>query len=381
MTISNQHQQESLSSFRLPPYPYDLLDKIKNLAKQKFGSVIDLSIGTPGDPPPASVVQALNDPSTLRGYPASKGSESFRFAASKWMSNSFNVEIAPSDIGACIGTKEFVASVPQWLRLANPSKDTILFPSLSYPTYAMGATLGGCRAVPIGIDSNWRLDLGSISKQDIERSLAIWVNSPGNPAGQVEDLESIVKWAQANDIPVFSDECYSEFSWTTHPKTALSYGTKGVVSVHSVSKRSNLAGVRAGFYAGDPELVNYLVEVRKHGGLMVPGPVQNWARIALLDQQHVNHQRDLYIERLKMFSALLDSYGTSGPLPEGGIYLWKKIPSRFASSWDFVEQFALDTGALVSPGDLYGQDGQGYVRVAMVQSMQLLDLVAQRIGS
>src|SRR5688500_4002590 len=303
--------------FTPPPYPYDRLEPMKAKAEAHDGGVVDLSIGTPNDPPPKLVLDALATSNSERGYPASIGTPAFRDAACGWMSRRLGVDVAASDVAACVGTKEFVASVPQYLRLRTPERDTVLYPAISYPTYEMGAILAGCRAVAVPVDDRWQLDLSAISDEDAARALVLWVNTPGNPAGQLDDLGAAAAWGRAHGVPVASDECYVEFTWSDEPRSILQHGSDGVLAVHSLSKRSNLAGVRAGFYAGDPELVHYLSEVRKHVGLMVPGPVQAAAAVALGDQAHVDEQRGRYRERLERMREILRSVDVFAPMPEG----------------------------------------------------------------
>jgi aspartate/methionine/tyrosine aminotransferase len=180
---------------------------------------------------------------------------------------------------------------------------------------------------------------------------------------------------------VFSDECYAEFTWDGPPRSVLQHGLEGVVAVHSLSKRSNLAGVRVGFYAGDAELVEFLRAVRQHAGLMVPGPAQAAGVAALSDDAHVEVQRARYLERLAFLADVLGGYGCPAPLPEGGFYLWVPVPpARWADAWAMAEALAVDGGLLVSPGDLYGTAGAGHVRVAAVQPMERLALVGERLG-
>jgi aspartate/methionine/tyrosine aminotransferase len=181
-------------------------------------------------------------------------------------------------------------------------------------------------------------------------------------------------------VPVFSDECYAEFTWAGPPHTVLEHGFDGVVAVHSLSKRSNLAGVRVGFYAGDPELVEFLRSVRRHAGLMVPGPAQAAGTVALSDDSHVVAQRVRYHQRLTFVAGVLEEAGLPVVLPEGGFYLWVPVPAeRWPDAWSMAEDLARRGGILVSPGDLYGPDGAGHVRVAVVQPMERLELVAQRL--
>jgi aspartate/methionine/tyrosine aminotransferase len=179
-------------------------------------------------------------------------------------------------------------------------------------------------------------------------------------------------------VPVLSDECYAEFTWDGPPRTILEHGLDGVLAVHSLSKRSNLAGLRVGFYAGDRELVHYLAEVRKHAGFMVPGPVQAAAIVALDDDAHVDEQRRRYLERLTFFADVLRAEGAKVDLPGGSFYLWAATAD--GDAWAFTRDLAARGGVLVSPGDLYGPGGAGYVRVAMVQPMDRLRLVAERLA-
>ena len=368
-----------MTAFQPPVYPYERLSGARQKAEAAEGGMVDLSIGTPCDPPPPAVVETLATSGTERGYPRSVGSDGYRRAAAAWMARRLGVEVDPAHVFACVGAKEFVASLPRWLRLRSPDRDTVLFPAVSYPSYEMGATLAGCRPVAVPLDEAWRLDLDAIDEADAGRALALWVNAPGNPAGQLDDLGAAAVWGRAHGVPVFSDECYVEFTWDGPPRTVLEHGLDGVVALHSLSKRSNLAGLRAGFYAGDPQLVRYLSEVRKHAGLLVPGPVQAASALALDDDDHVVRQRLVYAERLECFIDVLSHVGADVGRPAGGFYLWAAVPG--GDAWGFTERLASEGGCLVSPGDLYGGAGASHVRVALVQPLERLELVARRLGA
>jgi succinyldiaminopimelate transaminase len=371
-------------TFRLPPYPYDRLAGLAKVAEAHVGGMVDCSIGTPYDPPLPAVLEALATSGTERGYPASAGSPALRDAAAAWLMRRFGLPaLDPSAVAACVGTKEFVASVPHLLRLRIPDKDTVLYPAVSYPSYAMGAELAGCRAVPVPSAPGrlGGLDLGAIEPDDAARALLLWSNSPSNPTGGLGDLGAEAVWGRSQGVPVFSDECYAAFTWDGPPRSVLQQGSEGVVAVHSLSKRSNLAGVRVGFYAGDPELVEFLRAVRQHAGLMVPGPAQAAAVAALADEGHVEAQRARYRERLAFLAGVLGGYGCPVALPEGGFYLWVPVPAgRWSDAWVMAEALAADGGILVSPGDLYGEGGAGHVRVAVVQPMERLALVGERLA-
>jgi succinyldiaminopimelate transaminase len=367
-----------LRGFQPPPYPYDRLNDLRALGAGHDGGLVDLSIGTPYDPPPAEVVAALATSNAERGYPASIGSLAYREAAAAWMARRFGVSVPVTAVAACVGTKELVAGLPHLLRLRTPDRDTVLYPAVAYPSYEMGAILAGCRAVSVPVDDKWRLDLSQVDEADAERTLCLWVNTPGNPAGNLDDLQGAAAWGRARGIPVLSDECYAEFTWDGLPHSILESGLDGVLAVHSLSKRSNLAGVRAGFYAGDPDLVHYLAEVRKHAGMMPPGPVQAAAVVALNDDVHVDDQRNRYEERLRYFAAVLSGVGVDVDLPGGSFYLWAPAPD--GDAWALTRRLAADGGILVSPGEFYGPAGAGHVRIAMVQPLERLRLVAERLG-
>jgi aspartate/methionine/tyrosine aminotransferase len=400
------------TGFEPPPYPYDRLNALKSRAEHRFtvgtgagpGGVgrdglglVDCSIGTPCDPPPPAVLEAMATSGTERGYPTSPGSGAYRRAAAEWMERRFGVAVDPdTEVAACVGTKEFVASTAQYLRLRTPGRDTVLYPAVYYPTYAMGALLGGCRAVPVDEVDGGGLDLASVDPDDIDRALLLWANTPSNPTGARTDLDEVAGWGRRHRIPILSDECYAEFTWDGPPATVLSSGVDGVVAVHSLSKRSNLAGVRAGFYAGDPDLVGFLLDVRRHAGLMVAGPVQAGAVVAYADDAHVDEQRRRYRERLAFLGRVLTEAGVPATMPAGGFYLWVPVPPAFAGdaagaasgsgsgsgsgAWALAEALAMEGGVLTSPGDLYGPGGAGHVRVASVQPMDRLEVVARRLA-
>jgi aspartate/methionine/tyrosine aminotransferase len=178
---------------------------------------------------------------------------------------------------------------------------------------------------------------------------------------------------------VASDECYSEFTWTSAPTSILQHARDGVLAVHSISKRSNLAGIRAGFYAGDPAIVAYLRLVRQHAGCMVPGPVQAAVAAAYGDDEHVKIQRERYLGRLETLSKALSATGIEAPVPEGSFYLWCRRPGL--NGWELAAEIAELSGMLVSPGDLYGEAGGEFVRIAVVQPDERIALAADRLSS
>jgi aspartate/methionine/tyrosine aminotransferase len=380
------------AGFVVPDYPYDRLDGARDAAAKLPGGLVDLSIGTPTDPPPLAAVEVLaravagpDDTGAVRGYPPSIGTIELRQAVQQWLKNTLQTDVPLDAIAACVGTKEFVAGVPAWCRLRNPERDTVLYPAVAYPTYAMGAILAGLRAVPVPVDDAWRLDLAAVSAEDAARALLLWVNTPGNPAGGLDDLAAAARWGRDRGILVFSDECYVDYTWNGPPRTVLGHGDgpdglDGVLALHSLSKRSNMAGMRVGWYTGDRDLVAYLREVRKHAGFMVPGPVQQAAAAALGDVGHVELQRRRYWERLVRVQEILAGIGVACDLPGGSFYLWVKAPD--GDGWAWTHWLAEKAGVLVSPGSFYGDSERatGFVRLAMVAPTERLELMARRLG-
>ncbi len=360
-----------------PPYPYDRLKDLAAIAEQTHGEVVDLSIGTPCDPPPKLVLDAIQNSGSERGYPTSVGSPAFRAAACGWLQSFLGVSISESQVAATVGSKEFVAGLPHWLKLRTPDRDVVLYPEVAYPSYAMGATLAGCEPVAVPVLDDFSLDLAAIPQDKAERALCLWVNSPGNPAGGIQDLGAAAAWGRAHSVPVFSDECYVAFTWAGKPSSILQHGTDGVIAVHSLSKRTNLAGMRVGFFAGDGELVHYLSEVRKHAGFMVAGPSQAAGAAALGDERHVDEQRERYWQRLERMARTLARLDVVAEPPQGAFYLFPEAPE--GDAWSFAEVLARRVGVIASPGEFYGDAAKSRIRFALVRSNEAMDLVESRL--
>jgi len=384
------------TGFAPPVYPFDRLAGLAGAAAALPGGMVDLSAGSPTDPPPPGVVAALSASASERGYPSATGSPAVLEAAAAWVGRRFGVELELGQLALCVGTKEFVAGLPHWLRLRSPGRDTVLHPALAYPTYEMGATLAGCRAVGVPAAPSGGLDLSAVGEEDAARALCLWVNSPANPDGSLTDLAAAAAWGRERGVPIVSDECYAEFTWSGRPRTVLEHGSDGVLALHSISKRSNCAGLRLGFYAGDPDLVSYLAELRRHAGLMVPGPVQAAAAVALSDDAHVEAQRARYRERLELLVAALGAAGLAARPPDGSFYLWLPAGGETAPAWvralpggdegegddwRLARFLAERAGALVSPGEFYGEPGRGFVRLAVVQPTERIALVGRRLAA
>jgi succinyldiaminopimelate transaminase len=368
-----------------PPYPHDRLDALRRLADAVPGGVVDTSIGNPVDPIPEVALRALADAApNATSYPPSIGSPALREAAADWMDRRLGVRVDVDQVIACVGTKELVASLPHLLHLRDPSRDTVLYPAISYPTYAMGAELAGLRAVPVPLDDAWQLDLTRVADADAERALLLWTNDPGNPTAAVADgatTAAQVEWARARGVIVAADECYAEFRGTDgSPGTVLLHATDGVLALHSLSKRSNMAGMRVGFVAGDADLIRYLGETRKHAGLMVPTPIQAAAAAALGDDEHVAAQRERYARRR---ARLIEGLAAHGLIHDGGpatFYLWLRAAESADDGWEIAARLA-EAGTLVAPGSLYGAAAADHVRLALTLPDDRLELVLERLAA
>ncbi|NUS72345.1 MAG: succinyldiaminopimelate transaminase [Corynebacteriales bacterium] len=344
-------------SHRLPDFPWDVLAPYAELARSHPNGVVDLSMGTPIDPVPELVQKALREASDAPGYPTTAGSPALREAIANYVHRRCGgVDIDVDSVLPTIGLKELVAWLPTWLGLG--PDDAVVVPELAYPTYAVGAQLAGANVVRTDDPALWP-----------SNTKLVWVNSPANPTGRVLDAETmarIVTEARARGAVVVSDECYFELGWDATPISALNPvvcgdSREGVLIAHSLSKRSNLAGYRAGFLAGDSQLIEAVLAVRKHSGMIVPTPVQAAMTAALDDDSHAQAQRDRYeARRLSLWSGLAAA-GFEVQHSQAGLYLWVKHNS---SCWDTVEWMA-SRGVLVSPGEFYGSAGANHVRVAL----------------
>ena len=333
------------------------------------GGCVDLSVGTPTDAPPDVVVAAMADVGHRAVVPALDRHRGVpRAPPPTWMQRRLGVTRAtPAQVAACIGTKELVAGLPHWLRLRTPDRDTVLYPAVSYPSYEMGATLAGCRAVPVPARRrSGDIDLSAIDPADAERALCLWVNTPGQPRRRARrPRRRRGVGAGPRRARVQRRVLRGVHVGRARAARSSSSGTDGVVAVHSLSKRSNLAGVRAGFYAGDAELVHYLSELRKHAGFMVPGPVQA-AAIAALGRRRPRRRAGAPATAAASSGAgtILAALGVDAPMPGGAFYLWPEAPD--GDAWAFARRLAVEAGVLVSPGEFYGPAAAGHVRLAMV---------------
>jgi succinyldiaminopimelate transaminase len=346
---------------QLPDFPWDALAPYGEKARAHPQGIIDLSQGTPVDPTPEFIQQAFRAASNSPSYPVTAGTPELRAAIKKWATERLGAT-GDFDVLPIIGSKELVAWLPTYLE----SKKVVI-PEIAYPTYHVGAVLAGADSLPVAIDA------GTWPQADLA-----WLNSPSNPTGRVHSIEEVkacIQWSRANNSVLISDECYLEFDQNAHSVSVLSQtggDNTNILAVHSLSKRSSMAGYRAAFMVGDSALIARIREIRKHGGMMVPLPVQKAMTVALADDAHVAEQRARYNARKDAMRPALVSAGFTIEFSDSGLYLWC---TRNEDAWTSVAWLA-ERGILATPGSFYGEQGKNHIRIAMTATdAQIADAV------
>lgn len=359
---------------RLADFPWDQIGSYRERAAEHPLGLVNLSMGSPIDPTPEVVRRALVEQSNAPGYPTTIGSPELREAAAEWFRRRCHApDVTADHVLPLIGTKELLAWLPTVLEI--PRTSAVAVPELAYPTYVAAINIAGARIIfedhPATLDP----------AEDVR---LCYLNFPNNPTGRiasVEELRAIVEWARARNVVVVSDECYNEFAWSRPAPTILHPDVCGgrfdnLLAVNSLSKRSNMAGYRSGFFAGDPALMTMLLQIRKHLGVAMATPIQAASIAALRDDAHVDAQRAIYRRRRDVLTDAFRAAGWQVPECEGGLFLW--IDKQGESAWESVATLA-EHGILATPGDFYGPAGAGHVRVAITAADHLIDSAAQRL--
>ncbi|WP_346923475.1 succinyldiaminopimelate transaminase [Rothia sp. (in: high G+C Gram-positive bacteria)] len=367
----------------LPDYPWDTMAPYLETAKAHPDGLVNLSIGTPVDPTPAVIRDALAAATDAHGYPTTHGTVQVRQAIVDWFDRRRGVPgLSVKQVMPTIGSKELVAWLPFLLGLGKG--DVVVRPSVAYPTYDIGAQLAGATAV--AADSLDELDADTRARVRL-----VWVNSPANPTGivrGVDELKKLVDDARSLGAVVASDECYAELGWgewdtqrggklvpSILDSRVCGESQQLVFSVYSLSKQSNFAGYRGAFIAGDAEIMPNLINSRKHAGMIVPAPVQAAMAAALNDDAHVEAQKDLYRARRDLLLPAVQKFGLTVENSEAGLYLWATAGE---DTWTTVQRFA-ELGILIGPGVFYGESGEGYVRLALTGSDSDIEKAAARL--
>lgn len=367
----------------LPDYPWDTMAPYLETVKAHPDGLVNLSIGTPVDPTPAVIRDALAAATDAHGYPTTHGTVQVRQAMVDWFDRRRGVPgLSVEQVMPTIGSKELVAWLPFLLGLGEG--DVVVRPSVAYPTYDIGAQLAGATAV--AADSLDELDADTRARVRL-----VWVNSPANPTGivrGVDELKKLVDDARSLGAVVASDECYAELGWgewdtqrggklvpSILDSRVCGESQRLVFSVYSLSKQSNFAGYRGAFIAGDAEIMPNLINSRKHAGMIVPAPVQAAMAAALNDDAHVEAQKNLYRARRDLLLPAVQKFGLTVENSEAGLYLWATAGE---DTWTTVQRFA-ELGILIGPGVFYGESGEGYVRLALTGSDSDIEKAAARL--
>ncbi|HEX6450308.1 MAG TPA: succinyldiaminopimelate transaminase [Trebonia sp.] len=364
---------------RIPSYPWDDLAPLKEKANAFPGGMVDLSLGSPADPVPRVIQEALAAAADAPGYPTTAGTPALRDAAVGWLARTLDVHVPSSAVLPVVGTKEFIAWLPTQLGLG--AGDAVIYPELAYPTYEVGARLAG--ATPVASDALDNSGDGAGGNGNSARLR--WINSPSNPTGRVRPastLRETVAWARERGCVLASDECYISLGWEVTPVSALHSSVRGdsltgVLSVFSLSKRNNLAGYRAGFAVGDPDLISSLLLIRKQSGMIMPKPVQAAMTAALRDDEHASEQKERYRARRDELRAGLEAAGFTIEHSEAGLYLWASRPDLDGRA--ACELLATECGILTGPGSMYGPSGAAHIRVALTATDERVAAAGQRL--
>ena len=359
---------------RLPEYPWQKLKPFQAIAEKHVGGMVDLSVGSPVDPTPKIIQDAIRDSTNAPGYPSTAGSLEFRNAVAEWFGRRRGVTLTSDQVMPTIGSKEFISFLPLMLGLGKG--DVIVQPSVAYTAYVVGAALCGADIISEDDPAKWP-----------ENTKLIWINSPGNPDGRVLDVDEMkacVVRARELGAVLASDECYAELGWGKWADTRIpsvldprvcdgSY--ENLLAIYSLSKQSNLAGYRAAFAAGTEELIKGLVNIRMHSGLIMPAPVQKAVIVALGDEVVQVERGDGLAKRREVLMEAVKAYGFEIADSEAGLYLWATLGE---DCWVTVKRMA-DLGILVVPGEFYEAGGSQYVRFSITATDEKISEGAARL--
>ena len=377
-------------------YPWDAVVPLRTCASAHPDGLVDLSIGTPVDPTPDLIRHALESASDAHGYPTVHGTTALRAAIVDWFARRRGVIDLPVEaVLPTVGSKELVAHLPSQLGIG--PGDVVVIPRAAYPTYEIGARLAGAEVLISDDPAQWA---------GREEVALVWLNSPGNPTGEVlsvERMAAVVKAAREVGAVVASDECYALLPWTAPWSDPVAEGggvpcildprvsggdLAGLLSVYSLSKQSNLAGYRASFVAGDPVVVDQLLQLRRHLGMILPWPVQVALQAAVADDAHVAQQVEIYRTRRELLEPALVAAGFEIDHSEAGLYLWARpgddLAQRLAPQDDEAPCWAVmrllaENGIVAGPGIFYGTEAGSHVRLALTAPTEAIEGAATRL--
>jgi len=360
---------------RLPEYPWEQLKPFSAKAAKHERGAVDLSVGSPVDPTPSIIQDALSDSSNAPGYPSTGGSLEFKNAVVEWFARRRGVSgLKPEQVMPTIGSKELISFLPLLMGLG--PGDVVVQPKVAYTAYVVGAALCGAEIISEDDPAKWP-----------SNAKLIWINSPGNPDGRVLDvheLKAAVDRARELGALLASDECYAELGWDEWSDKLIPSALdprvcgdshEGILVCYSLSKQSNLAGYRAAFAVGEASLIKGLVNLRMHSGLNTPAPTQRVMTVALGDYEHVAVEKELYRERREVLLEAVRGYGFELSDSEAGLYLWATLGE---DCWKTVDRMA-ELGIVVVPGTLYGEHSTQHVRFSLTATDDKIAEAANRL--
>lgn len=359
----------------LPEFPWNTLIASKQIAASHPDGIVDLSVGSPVDNTPQMIQDVLASNANAHSYPAVSGSKALLNEIANWLVRSRKApQLSNEQILPVIGTKEAIAWLPTMCGLG--AGDLVVIPECAYPTYEVSALMAGARVIACD-------DPAKLEQQNLAAKF-IWLNSPANPHGEIlgkEQLKTWLAYARKVGAIIAGDECYADFVWEGEAPSLLDVAvcggdTKNILVVMSTSKRSNMAGYRAGFVAGDQQIIKEMLELRKHLGMMVPQPILEAMRVSFGEDQHVVEQKNRYLARRTKLKAGLEKAGYRIDYSAGSLYLWATLGENCRVSVDRLAKL----GILVAPGDFYGPKGANHVRVALTATDERIDAAVARLA-
>ncbi len=360
----------------LPEYPWQSLKPFSEKASLHKDGAIDLSVGSPIDPTPLVIQEALKNFSNAPGYPSTAGTPQFRESVATWFENRRQVSgIHPDQVMPTMGSKELISWLPVLLGLGKG--DVVVQPKVAYTAYAVGAAFAGATLISEDDPEKWPAN-----------TKLVWINSPGNPDGKVLSAESFAKAVtRARQIGALlaSDECYAELGWSEpwdkqvipsvlDPRVC-GESHEGILCLYSLSKQSNMAGYRAAFAVGSKQLIRDLVNLRMHAGMIMPLPTQQAVIAALGDADHLVVEKEIYRKRREVLLKAVRSYGFELSDSQAGLYLWATLNQ---DCWSTVEKMA-QLGIVVVPGSFYGKFAANHVRFSLTATDEDIARAAVRL--
>ena len=376
---------------RLPPYVIAEVNAMRAAARARGADIIDLGMGNPDLPPPPHVIEKLCEVAMkpdAHGYSASKGIPGVRKAQANYYARRFNVELDPeTEVVMTMGSKEGLASLATAITAPG---DVVLAPNPSYPIHTFGFIIAGAtiRSVPTTPDERYWESLDRAMRYSVPRPSVVIVNYPSNPTAETVDLafyERLVAWAKENKVWILSDLAYSELYFDGNPTRSILEvpGAKDVaVEFTSMSKTFSMAGWRVGFAVGNKQLIAALTRVKSYLDYGAFTPIQAATCAALNGPQDIVEQNRLLYQKRR--DVMVEAFGRAGweiPSPRASMFAWAPLPPalREMGSLEFSKQLLTHAEVAVAPGVGYGEDGEGYVRIAMVENEQRLRQAARNI--